>query len=89
MSLLLDTNVLLRLAIDSTEISESFKEEVESGLADGDIAVSTVTFVGTTACIVTGASTWDAIPPSGVASGCDQACGRFPSMATSPSSRYC
>ena len=48
MSLLLDTNVLLRLAIDSTEISESFKEEVESGLADGDIAVSTVTFVGTT-----------------------------------------
>ncbi len=32
MSLLLDTNVLLRLAIDSREISESFKEEVESGL---------------------------------------------------------
>ena len=32
MSLLLDTNVLLRLAIDSREISESFKEEVESVL---------------------------------------------------------
>ena len=48
MSLLLDTNVLLRLAIDSSDISESFKEEVESGLADGVIAVSTMTFVETT-----------------------------------------
>ena len=48
MSLLLDTNVLLRLAIDSSDISETFKEEVESGLAGGSIAVSTVTFVETT-----------------------------------------
>ena len=48
MSLLLDTNVLLRLAIDSGDISEPFKEEVESGLAHGSIAVSTMTFVETT-----------------------------------------
>ena len=48
MSLLLDTNVLLRLVIDSSDISEPFKEEVESGLARGGIAVSTVTFVETT-----------------------------------------
>ena len=37
MSLLLDTNVLLQLVIDSRDISEDisepFKEEVESGLA--------------------------------------------------------
>ena len=45
MNLLLDTNVLLRLAIGSDEISESFKHDVESGLARGSIAVSTVTFV--------------------------------------------
>ena len=45
MSLLLDTNVLLRLVIDSSDISETFQEEVESGLAGGSIAVSTVTFV--------------------------------------------
>ena len=48
MSLLLDTNVLLRLAVDSGDISEAFKEEVESGLGDGSVAVSTVTFVETT-----------------------------------------
>ena len=48
MSLLLDTNVLLRLAIDSSDISETFKEQVESSLAIGRIAVSTVTFVETT-----------------------------------------
>lgn len=48
MSLLLDTNVLLRLVIDSSDISEAFKEEVESGLAVGRISVSTVTFVETT-----------------------------------------
>ena len=48
MSLLLDTNVLLRLSIDSSDISETFKEEVDSGLAGGSIAVSTVTFVETT-----------------------------------------
>ena len=48
MSLLLDTNVLLRLTIDSGDISEPFKEEVESGLAHGSICVSTVTFVETT-----------------------------------------
>jgi PIN domain nuclease of toxin-antitoxin system len=43
--LLLDTNVLLRLAIGSDEFSESFKQDVESGLERGDIAVSTATFV--------------------------------------------
>ena len=48
MSLLLDTNVLLRLVIDSSDISETFQEEVESGLAGRSIAVSTVTFVETT-----------------------------------------
>ena len=48
MSLLLDTNVLLRLTVDSADITESFKEQVESGLVDGDVAVSTVTFVETT-----------------------------------------
>ena len=47
MSLLLDTNVLLRLTVDSADITDSFKEEVESGLVDGDVAVSTVTFVET------------------------------------------
>ena len=53
MSLLLDTNVLLRLTIDSGDISEPFKEEVESGLAHGSICVSTMTFVETTACTIT------------------------------------
>ena len=48
MTLLLDTNVLLRLAVDSGEISRSFKEEVESGLDQGSVAVSAVTFVETT-----------------------------------------
>ena len=48
MNLLLDTNVLLRLAIGSDDISESFKRDVESGLDRGSIAVSTVTFVETT-----------------------------------------
>ena len=47
MRLLLDTNVLLRLAIDSREISESSKEEVESGLAGGDIAVESVLLMNT------------------------------------------
>ena len=45
MNLLLDTNVLLRLAVGSDDISESFKQDVESGLARGGIAVSTMTFV--------------------------------------------
>ena len=48
MSLLLDTNVLLRLALDSADVTESFKQEVESGLGDGRVAVSAVTFVETT-----------------------------------------
>ena len=48
MSLLLDTNVLLRLTADSDDISDSFKAEVESGLDHGTVAVSTVTFVETT-----------------------------------------
>ncbi len=47
MDLLLDTNVLLRLTIASDEISESFKQVVESGLEQGGIAVSTMTFVET------------------------------------------
>ncbi len=44
----MDTNVLLRLVVDSSDISETFKEEVDSGLAGGGIAVSTLTFVETT-----------------------------------------
>lgn len=48
MNLLLDTNVLLRLTIASDEISESFKQLVESGLESGGIAVSAITFVETT-----------------------------------------
>lgn len=48
MTLLLDTNVLLRLADDSPEISESFKGEVESLLGDGGVAVSSATFLETT-----------------------------------------
>ena len=48
MSILLDTNILLRLTADSDEISERFKEEVESDFEDGGVAVSTVTFVETT-----------------------------------------
>ena len=48
MSLLLDTNVLLRLAVDNEEISESFKDEVESDLSRGGVAVSAMTFVETT-----------------------------------------
>lgn len=44
-TLLLDTNVLLRLSLDSRDIGEAFKEEVESGLVGGDIAVSTMTWV--------------------------------------------
>ena len=48
MSLLLDTNVLLRLTADSDDISDSFKAEVESGLDHRSVAVSTMTFVETT-----------------------------------------
>lgn len=48
MSLLLDTSVLLRLAVDSGDISDSFKEETESGLTDGGVAVSAMTFVEST-----------------------------------------
>ncbi len=48
MSLLLDTSVLLHLAADSGGISPSFKEDVESALGNGGVAVSTVTFVETT-----------------------------------------
>ncbi len=48
MSLLLDTNVLLRLAVDSPDISEAIKAEVEDGLEHGGVAVSVVTFVETT-----------------------------------------
>ncbi len=48
MTLLLDTNVLLRLVDDNPEISESFKGEVELALGVGDVTVSTVTFLETT-----------------------------------------
>ena len=40
MSMLLDTNVLLRLVTDNPHIGESFKQAVESGLDNGDVAVS-------------------------------------------------
>ena len=48
MTILLDTNVLLRLVDDSPEISEFFKEEVEFALGDGGVAVSAATFMETT-----------------------------------------
>ncbi len=48
MSMLLDTNVLLRLATDSPHIGESFKQAVETGLDNGDVAVSAITFMETT-----------------------------------------
>ena len=48
MSMLLDTNVLLRLVTDNPHIGESFKQAVESGLDNGDVAVSAVTFMETT-----------------------------------------
>ena len=48
MTILLDTNVLLRLTADSGEIGAPFKADVESALEDGGVAVSTVTFVETT-----------------------------------------
>lgn len=48
MTILLDTSVLLRLVADSSEISKSFKAEVESAVADGGIAVSAATFMETT-----------------------------------------
>ena len=46
--MLLDTNVLLRLVTDSPHIGESFKQAVETGLDNGDVAVSAVTFMETT-----------------------------------------
>ncbi len=48
MSMLLDTNVLLRLVTDNPHIGESFKQAVESGVDNGDVAVSAVTFLETT-----------------------------------------
>ena len=48
MSMLLDTNVLLRLVTDNPHIGESFKQAVETGLDNGDVAVSAVTFMETT-----------------------------------------
>lgn len=48
MTILLDTNVLLRLVADSSRISKSFKVEVESALGDGGVAVSSATFMETT-----------------------------------------
>ena len=46
--MLLDTNVLLRLVTDNPHIGESFKQAVESGLDNGDVAVSAMTFMETT-----------------------------------------
>lgn len=48
MTILLDTNVLLRLVADSPGISSSFKSEVESVLPEGGVAVSVATFMETT-----------------------------------------
>ena len=48
MSILLDTNVLLRLVADSPGISSSFKSEVETVLPEGGVVVSAATFVETT-----------------------------------------
>ncbi|MCY3786106.1 MAG: hypothetical protein OXG47_05185 [bacterium] len=47
MSIPLDANVLLRLTADAGEIGALFEEEVEAALAEGGVAVSTVTFVET------------------------------------------
>lgn len=48
MTILLDTNVLLRLVADSSRISKSFKAETETVLGDGGVAVSSATFLETT-----------------------------------------
>lgn len=48
MTILLDTNVLLRLVNDGPEVSEPFKGEVEFALSGGGVAVSTATFLETT-----------------------------------------
>ena len=69
MSLLLDTNVLLWLTMDSGDISKSFKQRVEVGLSDSSVAVSTITFVETTRLHRRGAAIWDAIPRYGGESG--------------------
>ena len=45
---MLDTNVLLRLVSDSADLSNEFKDAVESALDDGEVAVSAITFVETT-----------------------------------------
>ena len=48
MTILLDTGVLLRLTADNGGIGAPFREDVESGVGHGAVAVSTVTFVETT-----------------------------------------
>lgn len=48
MSVLLDTNVLLRLVSDSPQIGEPFKRDIEVALDESDVAVSAVTFMETT-----------------------------------------
>ncbi|MCY3861604.1 MAG: hypothetical protein OXG34_11170 [bacterium] len=48
MTILLDTNILLRLVADSSRISKSFKAQVESVLGDGGVAVSSATFMEAT-----------------------------------------
>ncbi|WP_420621115.1 type II toxin-antitoxin system VapC family toxin [Candidatus Poriferisodalis sp.] len=45
---MLDTNVLLRLVSDSADLSDGFKDAVESALDDGEVAVSAITFMETT-----------------------------------------
>jgi len=47
-SVLLDTNVLLRLLSDSRHVGKTFKQDIEAGLDDGNVAVSAVTFMETT-----------------------------------------
>ena len=48
MNFLLDTNVLIHLAVDSRAISETFKSDVEDALDHRAVAVSAMTFVETT-----------------------------------------
>ncbi|MCY4518677.1 MAG: type II toxin-antitoxin system VapC family toxin [Acidimicrobiaceae bacterium] len=48
MSLVLDTNVLLRLVTDSADLGDGFKDAVETAAGDGEAAVSAITFVETT-----------------------------------------
>ena len=48
MSIVLETNVLLRLVTDSADLGDGFKDAVETAVDDGEAAVSAITFVETT-----------------------------------------